>query len=62
MERDLRDFTSENFKHKNRGQHPDAAQGREDIDIMGDTEAFMDDWPAEVPGNIFGEALVEDNP
>eukprot|EP00972_Heterocapsa_arctica_P102789 15150742-Heterocapsa_arctica.AAC.1 len=23
MEKDLRDFKSENFKHKNRGQHPD---------------------------------------
>eukprot|EP00972_Heterocapsa_arctica_P035109 5170315-Heterocapsa_arctica.AAC.1 len=60
MESYLRNYNTESYKHKIRGQHPDVAQGREDNGIMGDTEALMDDWPAEVPGNIFGEHLVEE--
>eukprot|EP00972_Heterocapsa_arctica_P104756 15437777-Heterocapsa_arctica.AAC.1 len=47
METDLRDFKPENFKHKNRGQHPDTVEGREDNNIMGDTDAFMDDISVE---------------
>eukprot|EP00972_Heterocapsa_arctica_P098368 14516879-Heterocapsa_arctica.AAC.1 len=45
METGLREFKTENFRHKERGQHTGTVESWDDYEIMGDTEDFMEDWP-----------------
>eukprot|EP00972_Heterocapsa_arctica_P068784 10165457-Heterocapsa_arctica.AAC.1 len=47
MESDLRNFNTESFKHKIRGQHPDRGNplgDPEENDVMGEIEEHMTDW------------------
>eukprot|EP00972_Heterocapsa_arctica_P030053 4429585-Heterocapsa_arctica.AAC.1 len=47
MDIDLRNYSTENYKHKIRGQHPDGtALGDPAYNyIMGEIEEHMADWP-----------------